>query len=319
MDFATFQVRKADMWSYGTDRYIRIISPDSATRKERAKSTEYWIVYQSCAGLFGERQGVLPYRQLSPDWQKLVKQASGCEASAWAMLAADVGESAVATELKKEYLKEHLKEVKNLLATWMVELKTPSLLVRDQGQLSWGWPMIHKPSSEHNPDSNHMIRRHLRSRALWSHHANWERKLESIWQLTGQVRDDIKKKHVEQSSSKQWRYAEDYVNTALWQGFEVACGRTLSLDYKVPDSKIGLSFGAYLIENSATSAKSRALLEKEHREFIRGVAATNEMKDLVSLWNEVAELQEAMRAIAINTLKSSDILYPCKFCKHLWK
>jgi len=227
--------------------------------------------------------------------------------------------SAMATEIKKEYLKKHLNEVKKLVATWMGELTTPSLAVRERGQLSWGWPIIYRPSSEHNPDSNHMIRRHLRSRALWSHHANWERKLENIWQLTGQVCDDIKKKYVKQSSSKQWHYTEDYVNTALWQGFEVACGRTLSLDYKVSVSKIGLSFGAYLIETSATSTKSRNLLEKEHRQFIHEIAATKEMKDLASLWSEVVEIQEAMRAIVAKALKSNDILFACRFCKHLWR
>ena len=185
--------------------------------------------------------------------------------------------------------------------------------------MSWGWSIIHRLSSEQNPDTNHMIRRHLRSRALWSHRANWEHKLENIWQLTGQVRDDIKKKHVKQSSSKQWHYTEDYVNIALWQGFEVACGRTLSLDYKVPDSKIGLSFGAHLIETSARSAKSRTLLEKEHGEFILGIAAAKEMKELADLWSEVAELQEAMRAMAEKALRSNDILYACRFCRHLWK
>ncbi|MFC1966463.1 hypothetical protein ACFLWI_05915 [Chloroflexota bacterium] len=227
--------------------------------------------------------------------------------------------SAMATEIKKEYLKEHLHEVKDLVTTWMGELTTPSFIVRERGQLSWGWPITHRPSSEHNPDLNNMIRRHLRSRALWSHHANWERKLDSIWQLTSQIRDDIKKKHVKQSSSKQWDYTEDYVNTALSQGFEVTCGRTSSLDYKVPDSKTGLSFGAYLIETSATSTKSRNLLEKGHRKFIHGIAVTKEMKDLASLWNEVAKIQETMRAIVAKAIRSNDILYACRFCKHLWR
>jgi len=98
----------------------------------------------------------------------------------------------------------------------------------------------------------------------------------------------------------------------------VACGRTLNLDYKVPDSKIGLSFGAYLIETSATSTESRNLLEKEHREFIDGIAVIEEMKDLASRWSEVTELEEAMRAIVSKALRSNDILYACSFCRHLW-
>jgi len=69
--------------------------------------------------------------------------------------------SAKATEIKKEYLKEHLNEVNNLVATWMGELTTPSLIVRERGQVSWGWSIIYRPPSEHNPDSNNIIRRYF--------------------------------------------------------------------------------------------------------------------------------------------------------------
>ena len=67
MDFATFQDSKSDIWAFGTGKFLRIVKPDSSTRRERAQVTDYWKDYQSCAGLFGERRGVLPYRQLSPD------------------------------------------------------------------------------------------------------------------------------------------------------------------------------------------------------------------------------------------------------------
>ena len=103
MDFATFQDSKTDIWEYGTGRYIRIVKPGSATRKERAQVTDYWKEYQSCAKLFGERQGVLPYRQTNRDWQPRVKQAIGCMASAWARLAADVGEASATLILEKEW------------------------------------------------------------------------------------------------------------------------------------------------------------------------------------------------------------------------
>jgi hypothetical protein len=93
MDFVTFQDRKADIWAFMTSGFLRIVEPGSATRKERAQVTPYWKDYQGCAPIFGERHGVLPYKQRSPDWQPLVKQANGCEATAWAMLAADVGEA----------------------------------------------------------------------------------------------------------------------------------------------------------------------------------------------------------------------------------
>ena len=58
---------------------------------------------QSCAGLFGERRGILPYKQLCPDWKPLVNQATGCLASAWARLAADVGDVDAKLILEKEW------------------------------------------------------------------------------------------------------------------------------------------------------------------------------------------------------------------------
>jgi len=103
MDFLTLQDSKSDIWAYMTNRYIRIIQPSSATRKERAKVIEYWKDYQDCYELFGERRGVLPVKQLSPDWRPMVKQANGCLASAWARLAAKVGEVEATRFLEHEW------------------------------------------------------------------------------------------------------------------------------------------------------------------------------------------------------------------------
>ena len=103
MDFAIFQDSKSDIWAFGTDKFLRIVEPGSASRKERAQVTEYWRDYQSCAGLFGRRWGVLPYKQLNRDWQPLVKQAAGCMGSAWARLAADIGESKATAIIEREW------------------------------------------------------------------------------------------------------------------------------------------------------------------------------------------------------------------------
>ncbi len=102
MDFVTFQDTKADIWSYGTDKYLRIVDPDTATRKERAKVTEYWEEYQDCAWLFGERRGVLPYKQIGSDYKPLIDQSNGCLASALARLAADVGKEKAISIIEKE-------------------------------------------------------------------------------------------------------------------------------------------------------------------------------------------------------------------------
>lgn len=80
-------------------------------RKERAKVIEYWKDYQDCYGLFGERRGVVALKQVSPDWGPVVKQAIGCPASAWARLAAKVGEVEATQFLENEWGQKIPKEV----------------------------------------------------------------------------------------------------------------------------------------------------------------------------------------------------------------
>lgn len=103
MDFATLEDSKADIWSYVTSKFLRIVDPSTATRKERAKPMPYWKAYQECTGLLGDRQGVLPHKELSREWEPLVKQADGCLASAWARLAANVGNETATEILEKEW------------------------------------------------------------------------------------------------------------------------------------------------------------------------------------------------------------------------
>jgi len=43
------------------------------------------------------------FEQLSPDWRPVVKQANGCLASAWARLAADVGDANATRILEHEW------------------------------------------------------------------------------------------------------------------------------------------------------------------------------------------------------------------------
>ncbi|MFC1943437.1 hypothetical protein ACFLWO_02515 [Chloroflexota bacterium] len=107
MDFSTFQDCKADIWEFVTGKYMRIVAPDSASRKERAKTIDYWSEYQNCAPLFGTRFGVLPFKQTSDEWRPLLKQATGCLSSAWARLAADTGAREATQILYREW-GEHL-------------------------------------------------------------------------------------------------------------------------------------------------------------------------------------------------------------------
>ena len=224
--------------------------------------------------------------------------------------------SEIAREIKKEYLKEHLNIVRKLIADWLPAIKAPPLMAQKG---IWGWESVYSPAVEQDPDNNHILRRHLRSRAFWSHHANWVLKLNNIWHLINQLCKDSNNQPLKQSQNMQIQYTPEYFAVALWKGFDVANGREIDNWYKVPDDQCGVSYGAYKIELSATTEKERSLIEKEHRQFINYLAQLGEMRQIVKLWHEVDALQTQMYSIANKALKSGDILYPCVFCKHLWK
>ena len=72
-------------------KHSRIIDPSSSTRKERAKTLDYWQTYQQYVNLFGRQQGTLPHKQISSDYKLLIRQAQGSLSSSLARLSAQIG------------------------------------------------------------------------------------------------------------------------------------------------------------------------------------------------------------------------------------
>jgi len=227
-----------------------------------------------------------------------------------------VKHSEIGKEIKKEYLKEHLNGVLKLIEDWLPTLKAPPLIVQKG---IWGWESVYLPVVEQDQDNNHVLRRHLKSRAFWSHHANWELKLNNIWQLTKQLHKDAYSKYPKKSGNMQIKSTPEYFTVALWKGFDTANGLEIDDWYKTPDNQQGVSYGAYKLELSVTSDDTRSLVKKEHLQLISALAQNTIMMQLVQLWKEVSTLQAQMYSIGNKALKSGDILYPCMFCKHLWQ
>lgn len=226
--------------------------------------------------------------------------------------------SALAKEIKKEYLTQHLDNAKTLIAGWISQLSAPNPLAPREG--IWGWLSVYRPALEEDPDSNHMLRKHVPSRALWRHHADWERKLDGIWSLINEARKQASDKHLEQPVEEQKEYSENYLGVALWAAFDSAyTGKPLKIRYKMPDDERGVACGDYKIELAAATVGRRSSVQKEHQDLANYVSERKGMKDLTDLWGEVQRLQEHMQALASKALKSNDILYPCSFCRHLWK
>jgi hypothetical protein len=224
--------------------------------------------------------------------------------------------SPVAAELKKEYLREHLEDIKTLIGSWMAELHPPDPLAPNDRV--WGWQSLYRSSKQDNPDDNHMLRHHLKSRAIWSHYSSLERKLEEIWQLTEQVRLEAKTEKEKQSVNKPWKYTEEYAFVALWKAFDMALGKATDLPFKVPDDQLGLSYGAYRIEKSANTPEERSLIEEVYRSFISSLSQTATMNQLANSWLEGRRLEVQISTITNKMLKSSNIFFMCMFCRHLW-
>lgn len=227
---------------------------------------------------------------------------------AWVKMAKRLADSSVTREIKKEYLKKHLDSVGSLIERWGSQLYPPFPLAHQKG--SWGWQSAYRPPVELDMDDNHVIRRHLRSRALWIHHANWERELDKIYESIISVRQQAEIKLQEQTESRQREYNENYLGTALDKAFDKALGREV---------ENGSSYESYATGTLAMNLEGRALIEQEHWDLILDIAELGGMKGLADQWNEVLRLQKQMQLIVDRALKSNDILYPCRFCRHLWK
>ncbi len=233
-------------------------------------------------------------------------------------MAKAVKKSAVAKELKKEYLVQHLKEVDELIASWMGQLKVPGpFSPHDEG---FGWESEYRPPLETDPDSNHILRSHIRSRALWRHHTEWERQLTIAWSLVTQVREMSTGQIPLIRDDDTVEIWTNYVGTALLAAFEgLRRNRRVRMNYKTPENGQGVAAGDFKIDIGAATEEQRKAIQEKHSDLAMSIAQQQAMKQLVDRWHEIVALEGRMTQLVIKILKSRDILYPCKFCRHLWK
>jgi len=233
-------------------------------------------------------------------------------------MAKAVKRSEMAKEIKKDYMLRHLDEVEKLITDWMPQINAPApfLLLDD----NWGWLSIYRPALEENPDSKHVLKQHLHSRTLWRQHTEWERKLEATWGLITKVRKKANDLYISLSINQTTLHREQYVGVALTAAFNsIYTGKPLKIQYKIPDDQHGVSCGDFKIEMEATIDEERLSIQKGHTDFTNTITSFVEMKQLIVIWNDVEALRNQMRTIANKVIKSKDILYPCRFCRHLWK
>ena len=185
---------------------------------------------------------------------------------------------------------------------------------------NWGWLSIYRPALEETPDSKHVIRQHLRNRTLWKHHAEWERKLEATWDLIIKVRKEANDVYTQLSINQSTLHREHYVGVALTAAFNsIYTGKPIKIQYQIPGDQHGVSCGDFKIELEATINEERLAIQKGHTDYTNTITSFGEMKQLIVIWHDIEVLQEQMKIIANKVIKSKDILYSCRFCRHLWK
>ena len=228
-------------------------------------------------------------------------------------------------QIKKERLDRHLGEVERLIAEWIPQLSATDPFASYTRGDSWGWPETYRPGLQQDADSNHMLRRHLRSRALWAHHSDWGSRLEGAFELSTNVREKAAHLHhgkgsKGKSGSRAGTHTEGYLGAALWQAFRLARNHPPDTgNYRRGDGGKGVGFGGYLIETSSASEKRFTRIRQEHLSLSYELSGLDEMKAIAEEWALIEKLQSQMQTLASKALKSSDFLYPCRFCKRLWK
>jgi len=245
----------------------------------------------------------------------------------------------ITSEVKKDRLNKHLNEVEKLITEWVSHLDAPNPFHWYESEQSerirfvgvtpvrppeyyrlkewelWACRSVYIPEEEHDTASNHMLRKHLRKRALWRYHTEWKQRLNAISELAAPLCGKAARMRAERSIG--WELTEDYVAVALRMALELALGRTLEKPYSHKAPR-GVWYYDILIEKSA-NAQQMNDVAAGHWQIISELGQSKEMLELAQEWQHVLALQEKMKELAKKAIKSSDILYTCQFCRRLWQ
>ena len=261
---------------------------------------------------------------------------------------------AILAEVRRDRLNKHLNEVEDLIREWITDLDTPSPFYWSSSEESrelrtvrlmtvdsrlepwklWACRSLYVPRAEQDTASNHILHKHLRKRALWGYHTEWGQRLNRIRELGDPICE--RATEMENERAKGRKLTEDYKATALSVALELSLGHTPEKSYSprvqgvtydesrgIPEKSRspryqGLLYGDLLIEKTANAEQGK-VVEEEHRQMVSELGKSKEMKELAQEWQQVLDLQEKMIKIVQKAFESSDILYPCQFCRGLWQ
>jgi hypothetical protein len=205
----------------------------------------------------------------------------------------------------KERLTEHLRSVDSLIKDWVGELSLPMPFTF--GETSWPCRVPYTPRSESDEDKNHILRRHLRGRALWRNHADWMRKVRMLEEQGGVI--------CRQATEMRPQCSAAYREAALWAAYRLAIGEKFKKKYAVEQGKGITFYGVTIDDTTVTTEKDR--VADDHWKMLTSLAKLKEMATFIEMLERARVFQMRIRDLVVKVLSSSDIFYPCKFCKRL--
>ena len=217
----------------------------------------------------------------------------------------------VGLEIKKSRLLKHLDEIEDLGREWVRQLYAPDPFGVSPISFDPSSPG-YRPDVERDEETNYMLRRHFRSRQLWKNHSGWEEKLRAI----ARIREGLLERFGQKTNGGD--LTDAFLNTALEDAFDQVLNRGLSFNFELGDGGTSVMYRARIIVKSDRPVDLDSV-RNCHKKLGEEAAASKEMGEAVELWREVMTLQEGMIGLVRTALRASDLMYPCRYCKHLWK
>lgn len=225
-------------------------------------------------------------------------------------------------EIRKDYLKQHLEAVKDLIEQWKSDIHTPNV-----SRIGPEFSKVPVPS-EDNPLFN-SLRKHLPNQNMWRNYESWKaatkKYADSCKQLRTKIReswtiDEVKiERYFEQPIMRLLAKQDKKLRYKLW----VASGHNLSeLEYQV----LAVNDTDVLKNPNVTTFLpplqdeqcSEETLPREYQKIADRFLQSDAAKELMGLYEKGLELETTMQdSLQSMLLASEHSKHTCEYCQRL--
>ncbi len=227
-----------------------------------------------------------------------------------------MSDSEIVKEIKKERLKRHFDEVDRLTRLYHPQLYTPLPFHASEDE---PWPAVYRPKVEQDANANHMMRKHIHSRAFWKHHGDWERELEGICNAGGTLLEvtaaDYLKGLIE--TNKKIQPTRLFSRTAVEDAFNTYVEIKVNDSYEFRQDR-GVKYRGHLIEETSVQEDFEEVKEA-HLNLVDNLRTSPLIPDIAGRWKAAKSHSESMNKLLDGVLLAGDIVYPCRFCRGFFK